>query len=335
MNRVFTSRHLAAFLILLLALALAPAIALAQSGYVTASALYMREEPLLDAKVVATLHQGDKVEITGKSSNGKWYKVTYGKKSGYVWKSYISLDSSSASTTETLSSLTTYIDSDGGHHGSYPTASSKPSASKLQKGDSGSDVKKLQLALQILGYYSGKLDGSYGDATAKAVSAYQKAAGLTVDGVAGSKTLNRLFSTGATSIKTESLDWFEGNNASVIPKGATFYIKDCKTGEVFACKRWSGGYHLDAEPLTTTDTSIMSKIYGGSWSWDRRAILVYYRGHVYAASMNGMPHGTQTILDNDFEGQFCIHFLNSTTHGSQKVDPDHQGCVKKALGYTW
>ena len=71
MNRVFTSRHLAAFLILLLALALAPAIALAQSGYVTASALYMREEPLLDAKVVATLHQGDKVEITGKSSNGK------------------------------------------------------------------------------------------------------------------------------------------------------------------------------------------------------------------------------------------------------------------------
>lgn len=322
-----------AFLFTLLLMLAFPVIALAQTGYVTASALYMREEPLLDADTVATLHQGDKVEITGKSSNGKWYKVTYGKKSGYVWKAYISLSSSDATTT--TSSLTTYVDADGGHHGSYPTASSKPSATKLQKGDKGTNVTKLQTALKILGYYTGKVDGSYGDGTANAVKAYQKAAGLDVDGIAGSKTLKKLFSTGATNIETETLDWFKGNNASTIPKGAIFYVKDCKTGEVFTCKRWSGGYHLDAEPLTAEDTAIMSKIYGGSWSWSRRAVLVYYRGHVYAASMNGMPHGTQTIKDNDFEGQFCIHFLNSTTHGSEKVDADHQNCIQKALNYTW
>lgn len=334
MNHFSSRPRLAAFLILLLTMAALPVVALAQSGYVTASALYMREEPLLDADVVATLHEGDKVEITGKSSNGKWYKVTRGKKSGYVWKKYISTDGSSEDT-EALSTLTTYIDADGGHHGSYPTASSKPSASKLKKGNSGEDVKKLQLALKILGYYSGDLDGSYGAATEKAVSAYQKAAGLTQDGVAGSKTLKKLFSTGSSNLVTESLDWFSGQNANVIPKGATFYVKDCKTGEVFTCRRWSGGYHLDAEPKTKEDTAVLSKIYGGSWSWDRRAVLVYYRGHVYAASMNGMPHGTQTITDNDFEGQFCIHFLNSTTHGSKKVDADHQSCVKKALSYSW
>ena len=179
-------------------------------------------------------------------------------------------------------------------------------------------MKKLQKALKILGYYTGDLDGGYGPATEKAVKAYQKATDLTQDGVAGSKTLKKLFSTGSSGLVTESLDWFSGHNASVIPKGATFYVKDCKTGEVFTCKRWSGGYHLDAEPKT-----------------NRRAVLVYYRGHAYAASMNGMPHGTQTIMDNDFEGQFCIHFLNSTTHGSKKVDSDHQSCVKKALSSSW
>lgn len=334
MTRFCSRPRLAVFLILLLSMAALPVVAMAQNGYVTASALYLRKEAMLDADVVATLHSGDKVEITGTSSNGKWYKVTYGKKSGYVWQEYISLNSSEEDA-ESLSALTTYIDADDGHHGSYPTASSKPSASKLEKGDKGEDVKKLQKALKILGYYTGDLDGGYGPATEKAVKAYQKATDLTQDGVAGSKTLKKLFSTGSSGLVTESLDWFSGHNASVIPKGATFYVKDCKTGEVFTCKRWSGGYHLDAEPKTKEDTAILSKIYGGSWSWDRRAVLVYYRGHVYAASMNGMPHGTQTIMDNDFEGQFCIHFLNSTTHGSKKVDSDHQSCVKKALSYSW
>ena len=48
-----------------------------------------------------------------------------------------------------------------------------------------------------------------------------------------------------------------------------------------------------------------------------------------------MPHGEQAIYDNDFDGQFCIHFLNSKTHGSDKVDADHQYCVNVAAQYTW
>ena len=75
----------------------------------------------------------------------------------------------------------------------------------------------------------------------------------------------------------------------------------------------------------------MKSIYGGSWSWDRRAILVKYNGHVYAASMNGMPHEDDTISDNDFDGHFCIHFTGSKTHGTQRVDEDHQSCVQTAL----
>ena len=41
--------------------------------------------------------------------------------------------------------------------------------------------------------------------------------------------------------------------------------------------------------------------------------------------MNGMPHGTTTISSNNFDGHFCIHFKNSKTHESDKVDPGPSG----------
>ena len=51
--------------------------------------------------------------------------------------------------------------------------------------------------------------------------------------------------------------------------------------------------------------------------------------------MNGMPHGTQTISGNNFDGHFCIHFYGSKTHGSKKVDAMHQNCVAEAMKHSW
>jgi len=111
-------------------------------------------------------------------------------------------------------------------------------------------------------------------------------------------------------------------------------IKDVRTGKTFNAVRWSGVNHLDAEPATSDDTASFKAIYGGAWSWDRRPILILYKNNVYAASMNGMPHGTTTI-DNDFGGHFCIHFKNSKTHGTEVIDPDHQAAVTAASKATW
>jgi N-acetylmuramoyl-L-alanine amidase len=49
----------------------------------------------------------------------------------------------------------------------------------------------MQGALDKLGYSLGPcgVDGVYGRATKKAVAAFQKDKGLTVDGIAGSKTI--------------------------------------------------------------------------------------------------------------------------------------------------
>ena len=208
----------------------------------------------------------------------------------------------------------------------------------LRKGATGTAVKTLQTNLKKLGFYTAYVDGSFGATTESAVKAFQRKYGLTADGVAGSATLKKIESAVASAssgkITTERLDWFNGGKY-VIPNGAVFQIKDVSTGLIFSARRQSGGNHMDAEPLTAEDTAILKKINGGTFSWRRRAVLVKYNGHVYAASIYSEPHGTNTILDNNFDGQFCLHFYGSKTHGTDRVDADHQKCVEQAMKATW
>jgi len=86
-----------------------------------------------------------------------------------------------------------------------------PTPASLQQGFKGSDeVRALQKRLKALGYYSGAADGDFGPATERAVRAFQKANGLTVDGKAGAKTLEKLNSKNAISAKQA--------NATATPK---------------------------------------------------------------------------------------------------------------------
>ena len=66
----------------------------------------------------------------------------------------------------------------------------------LYWGCKGEDVRRLQSALLSAGYTQvRKADGIYGQWTYDAVCAFQKANGLTVDGVAGKNTQNKLYGT--------------------------------------------------------------------------------------------------------------------------------------------
>ncbi len=140
--------------------------------------------------------------------------------------------------------------------------------------------------------------------------------------------------TAKTTYVTRELKWFSGGRKA-IPRNAVFTIKDVKTGKTWTCKAMYGTNHLDAEPLTKADTKKMKAVYGGRINYKRRPVLILYKDKVYAGSMYGVPHGDQTITDNDFDGQFCIHFTGSKTHGSNKVDADHQAAIKVALKATW
>ena len=365
--------------------------ALADTATVTARKLILREKASSTSDALQTLPKGTKLEILGKS--GSWYKVTYGKYTGYVYKTYVSVtktasSSSSSSSTTRLEKGSTgsdvkdlqtklkklgyydaYVDGDYGDttaaavkafqkkynltadgvagsetlkklDTAYKNADSNTSTDddSLRKGATGTAVKTLQTNLKKLGFYTAYVDGSFGSTTESAVKAFQRKYGLTADGVAGSATLKKIESAVASAssgkITTERLDWFNGGK-NVIPNGAVFQIKDVSTGLIFSARRQSGGSHMDAEPLTAEDTAILKKINGGTFSWRRRAVLVKYNGHVYAASIYSEPHGTNTILDNNFDGQFCLHFYGSKTHGTDRVDADHQKCVEQAMKATW
>ncbi len=80
--------------------------------------------------------------------------------------------------------------SDAPQKGSSSAASTY---TKLTKGDKGQKVTDLQNRLKLLGYMTDEASGTYGDSTTDAVKAFQKKAGLTDDGVAGTKTQERLF----------------------------------------------------------------------------------------------------------------------------------------------
>ena len=64
----------------------------------------------------------------------------------------------------------------------------------LYRGRQGEDVYMLQMRLKELGYYHGTITGGYYGGTIKAVEAFQRDHGLTVDGAAGEKTQALLFS---------------------------------------------------------------------------------------------------------------------------------------------
>ncbi len=205
-----------------------------------------------------------------------------------------------------------------------------------EKGNSGKNVIALQQALKIKGFYKPAIDGKYGDQTVAAVKAFQKSKGISQDGKAGNDTIKALFGKNASNYTyvTERLDWFS-KGVNVFTGQCVYTIKDVSTGKTFRGRRRFGSNHLDTEPLTASDTATLKSIYGGEWSWNRRAILVLYNGHVYAASMNGMPHGTSTITNNGFDGHFCIHFYKSRTHETNRVDEAHQNCVARAMSATW
>ena len=73
-------------------------------------------------------------------------------------------------------------------------------------GARGEEVKQIQTKLKRWGYYSGNVDGIYGSATLAAVKKFQKKNGLTVDGIAGKKTLEAMgiFNSSSSSSSSNS-----------------------------------------------------------------------------------------------------------------------------------
>ncbi len=133
--------------------------------------------------------------------------------------------------------------------------------------------------------------------------------------------------------KIEPIPWPVVNRN--FPISNTIIITDIETGLSLRVVRLYGTYHADVEPLTAEDTATLQKIYGGNWSWNRRAVIVHLDDRQIAGSINGYPHGGQRIKNNDFDGHICLHFFDSKLHANETSCSEHQKMVKKAASKNW
>ena len=76
---------------------------------------------------------------------------------------------------------------------SLAAGNSDATADALSKmGSRGTEVRRIQERLKNWGYYTGSVDGIFGTKTRDAVVKFQRKHGLTADGIAGPKTLEKI-----------------------------------------------------------------------------------------------------------------------------------------------
>ena len=319
-------------------------------GYLqfTVRGVNLRQGPSTGSKSLGQFKEGQIVAYTAVTeSNGRaWYQVEKDGVTGYVLGTCVQVVNGAEATAAPAPVAT-----------AAPIATAAPAAGSialttLQKvivraeGNArGTQLKLLNSAGQVcaLTGVTNQADGyTWYQLTVKNITGWIRGDLLRILSAeeAAAYTATAASAGGASLYTPELADWNTSDIQQIFYKGCVATVTDVKTGISFQVKRWSGGSHADVEPLTAADTAAMCKIYGVSTAqeiadkdlYQRRSILVTVGGHTYAASMYGEPHNDEgnTIKDNNFPGQFCIHFTNSKTHGSDKVDADHQQAITYA-----
>ncbi|HSK68699.1 MAG TPA: SH3 domain-containing protein, partial [Candidatus Limnocylindria bacterium] len=299
------------------------------------------------AKALTTLYKaGTVARLTGQTEAAggyTWYRATAGGTTGWIRGDMLRV----------LTKTEEQMLNDAGDPDAPPPASYRT----LELGSTGEDVTRLQQELSRLGYLQAAyVTGTYNSQTVDAVKAYQKDKGLFVDGIAGPATQHKLYNTvpedtynpgggGSTVTPTiypvELVDWYTGDINAFWGRGQIAIMTDVRTGVSLRIKRWAGGSHVDGEPATAADTAALCRVYGVKSSqeileknlYGRRPVWITIKGRTFAASLYGVPHNYpegDSVAGNDFNGQLCIHFLNSRVHSSGAVDAGHMKAIQDA-----
>jgi len=126
------------------------------------------------------------------------------------------------------------------------------------------------------------------------------------------------------------MEWSKGKN--VLKRGGTATLYLVETSMNIQVKRLGGTQHMDLEPLESEDTEHLRRLSSG-FSWQTHPVILKVNGKYIAASINTMPHGDSNIKNNNYNGHFCLHLVNSKTHETNKVNKEHQKTINKA--YNW
>jgi peptidoglycan hydrolase-like protein with peptidoglycan-binding domain len=182
----------------------------------------------------------------------------------------------------------------------------------LRVGAEGPAVLEIQQRLSELGYWLGEVDGHYGQLTRQAVMAFQKAEGLTRDGIAGTRTRDRL--PDASRPEPEHTDGdlievdLERQLLFVVRDGKLQWALNTSTGNGEAFDRPSGGTGVARTPR-------------GEYEIERH--------------INGIRNADLGVLYRPkyFHGGIAVH-----GSGSIPAQPASHGCVRvtnAAMDLLW
>ena len=168
-------------------------------------------------------------------------------------------------------------------------------------GSYGNEVRQIQTKLKRWGYYNGSVDGIYGSQTVAAVKWFQRKNGLTVDGIAGPKTLAAMgIYTSSSSSNTSS------SNSSNVNLLARLIYGEAR-GEPYA-----GQVAVGAVVLNRVESNLFPNTIGG---------VIYQKGAfdvVADGQINMTPNSTaikaaQDALNGWDPSYGAIYYFNPDT----------------------
>ena len=285
------------------------------TGY-TAREVAVYAQPSASAAWLGTLAQGTAVRIIGEV--GECYQVLNadGMSCGYIYKGYVS-----SSPVEPFEPSIGYANRNVYLYSSPSTSSSVIAALPMGTG---------VMVIGVSGDFC-KVSDTTGSIVGYIPSAYLSHTRPSVD-ESGSQNGSSGSSIAALKASVEMVDWYDA--VDVLQRGSYYTLLNIRNGETIRVKYTTGSSHMDIEPATAADTEKLRQCLGGEWTYVRTPVILIAEGKCIAASLYGEPHGsTDTVSGNNMDGVVCLHLTNSRTHGSDRVDEDHQAAIREA--YNW
>lgn len=222
--------------------------------------------------------------------------------------------------------------------------------------ETGELVAMLQTRLRELDYFHFKPTGRYQSMTRNAVIEFQKnqatqeGAPVIADGTFGAQSEEILFSSDAVrapiaqSVKIpigdrangtqtqtgELIPWEEVKAKLVV--GQSYTLTDFNTGVVFSMIYSGGINHAEMECATANDSTIFKETFGGEYNYSKRPMLLPLDGTMVACSLQGQPHGEDTVARNDMDGHACLFFDGGLSHVGALIDAEHVNNIYTAAG---
>ncbi len=224
--------------------------------------------------------------------------------------------------------------------------------------DTGEIVAMIQTRLRELGYFHFKATGSFLSMTRNSVINFQKnqvsedGNPIIADGTVGEQSMALLFSQRATRAAIpqevhipigERANGTQNKTGTLMPwedvkgqlsAGQAYTLTDFNTGVTFSMVYTGGEQHAEMEAATANDATVYKDTFGGEYNFSKRPMLISINGTQVACSLQGQPHGADTVERNDMVGHACLYFNGSKSHVGQLPDVEHINNVFTASGKT-